>query len=39
MKREREITINVIENNKIYYHKLANFFARKFSERIKNESK
>jgi hypothetical protein len=38
MKKEREITINVINNNNMNYKKLANFFARKHSEKnIKKE--
>lgn len=32
MKKEREITIKVIENKKINYNKLAEFFARKYAE-------
>ena len=33
MKKERSITIKVIENKKIYYNKLAEYFARKYSEK------
>lgn len=32
MKKEREITIKVIESKKINYNKLAEFFARKYAE-------
>lgn len=37
MKKERGITIKVIENKKINYNKLANFFARKYSEKYINK--
>lgn len=33
MRKEREITIKVIEKNKINHHKLVEFFARKFNEK------
>lgn len=33
MKKERDITIKVISNNKININKLADFFARKYSEK------
>lgn len=33
MRKEREITIKVIENKKINNHRLAEFFARKYSEK------
>lgn len=33
MRKEREITIKVIDNNKINYRKLAEYFARKYSEK------
>lgn len=36
-RKEREITINVIENKKININKLAEFFARKYSEKITKE--
>lgn len=39
MRKEREITIKVIENDKINYRKLASFFARKYSEKIKDAHK
>ena len=32
MRKEREITIKVIENKKINISRLAEFFARKYSE-------
>lgn len=32
MKKERNITIKVIRNNKININKLAEYFARKYSE-------
>lgn len=38
MKKEREITINVIESNKINNRKLAEFFARKYSEKSRKET-
>lgn len=34
MRKERQITIKVIENKKINTNRLAIFFARKYSERI-----
>ena len=37
MKKEREITIKVIDNKKINYHRLVKFFARKYSEKITKE--
>lgn len=33
MRKEREITVKVIENNKININRLAEFFARKYSEK------
>jgi len=39
MRKEREITIKVIENNKINNNRLAEFFARKYSEKIKINKK
>lgn len=33
MRKEREITIKVIENKKINCNRLAEFFARKYSEK------
>lgn len=33
MRKERHITIKVIENSKINNRRLAEFFARKYSER------
>jgi hypothetical protein len=33
MKKERSITIKVIDNNKINLNKLAEYFARKYSEK------
>lgn len=38
MKKEREMTIKVIENKKINFNRLADFFARKYSEKLKTES-
>lgn len=38
MKREREITIKVINNKKININMLVNFFAKKYSENIKQKS-
>ena len=37
MRKERNITINVIKNNKINYHRLAEYFARKYSEKVIKE--
>ena len=38
MRKKREITIKVIENKNINYRKLAEFFAREYSEKkIKNK--
>lgn len=40
MQKEREITIKLIQNNKINNHRLAEFFARKYSEKeIENKDK
>ena len=39
MRKEREITIKVIENNKINYQRLVNFFANKYSEKSENIQK
>lgn len=36
MKKEREITIKVIKNNKININRFADFFARKYNEKINN---
>lgn len=33
MKKERDITIKVIQDKKINNHRLAEFFARKYSEK------
>lgn len=38
MKKEREIIINVIENSRMNYNRLSEFFARKYSEKYTNES-
>ena len=38
MRKERKITIKVIENNKINYNRLIKFFAKKYSENIKDKS-
>lgn len=38
MRKEREITIKVINNNKINYNRLAEFFAKKYSEKYINKS-
>ena len=38
MKKEREITIKVIENKKINIRRLAEYFARKYSEDTKQKS-
>lgn len=38
MKREREITIKVIDNKKININRLSDFFAKKYSENIKQKS-
>lgn len=32
MKKEREITIKVIQDKKVIYHRLVEFFARKYIE-------
>ncbi len=34
MRKEREITIKVIENKKLNKNRLIEFFARKYSEKI-----
>ena len=34
MRKERNITVKVIENKKINTNRLAEFFARKYSEKI-----
>ena len=39
MRKERDITIKVIEGNKINYNRLADYFAKKYSEKIKNMHK
>ena len=39
MKKERKITIKVIENNKINTNRLSEFFARKYSEKITKETR
>lgn len=36
MRKEREITVKVIENNKININRLVEFFARKYSEKLNN---
>ncbi len=36
MQKEREITIKFIQNNKTKYHRLADFFARKYCEKNTN---
>ena len=33
MRKEREITIKVTENNKVNIYRLVDFFARKYSEK------
>lgn len=33
MRKERKITVKVIENNKVNVNKLVDFFARKYSEK------
>ena len=37
MKKERDITIKVINNNKINNRRLAEFFAKKYSEKDMNK--
>ena len=37
-RKERNITIKVIENNKINMRRLSEFFARKYSEKITKET-
>lgn len=37
MRKERSITIKVIKNKNMNYNKLANFFARKYSEKYINK--
>lgn len=39
MRKERDITIKVIENNHINYKKIALYFAQKFIEENKNAQK
>ena len=40
MRKERSITIKVIENKKIYYKLLTEFFAKKYSDKyINNKEK
>lgn len=36
-RKDRDITIKVIENKKINTNRLANYFARKYSEKIAKE--
>ena len=36
MRKERDITIKLIQNNKINSRRLAEFFARKYSEEAAN---
>ena len=36
MRNKREITIKLISNNKINNYRLAEFFARKYSEKLTN---
>ena len=38
MRKERSITIKVIENKKINTNRLVKFFARKYSEKITKET-
>lgn len=38
MRKEREITIKVIENKKVNYNRLAEFFARKYSDKQNKKS-
>lgn len=37
LRKERSITIKVIENKKINLNRLSDFFARKYSEKITKE--
>ena len=37
MRKERDITIKVIPNNKINNRKLADYFARKYSDKLTNK--
>jgi hypothetical protein len=37
LKKKRDITIKVIENKKINYSRLADFFAQKYNEKIIKE--
>lgn len=39
MRKERSIIIKVINNNKINHRRLAEFFAVKYTEKNKDESK
>lgn len=39
MRKEREITIKVIKNNKINTNRLSEFFSRKYSEKITKETR
>lgn len=39
MKKERDITIKVIENKNISYNRLANYFARKYNEKYNKQIK
>lgn len=39
MRKERELTIKVIESNKININRLVDFFARKYSEKINKINK
>lgn len=38
MRKEREITIKIIERNKININKLGEFFAKKYSEKLNKKS-
>lgn len=38
MKKERDITINVIQNNAINKRKLAEYFAKKYETKINQKS-
>ena len=37
MRKERDIRIKVIENNKININRLAEYFAKKYSENLKSK--
>lgn len=37
MRKERKTTIKVIENNKINTNRLSEFFARKYSEKLRKK--